>query len=123
MLGQKQAVVEEVKALLPNFVPYQDVALNLLTRDQLESLKVTIGTKIVNGDIEYGKDKNNVGETMAYARSMVMNHLKKARELNGNQSLSKGAASPKAPKVVDPFMGMNIDIMSDDMKALVESLV
>ena len=94
----------------------------MLTKDQLENLKAYIGNGIYNGDIEYSKDRLNAGEVFAYARSMVMNHLKKAKELNGNQIYGVGpaAAQSKAPKAL---AGIDMSLLTEDLKAFVDTLV
>src|ERR1035437_561921 len=84
MKGQKQAVVDLVKAHLPTFIPFKNIALVMLTKDQLEDIKRKIAEGIMDASIEYGK-LLIPSEVASYARSMTMNHLKKARELNGNQ--------------------------------------
>ena len=120
MIGQKKAVVDSVLTLLPGFVQYKDIALVMLTRSQLESLKTDIGLRICQGLIEYGKDKTNQAEVMSYARNMVMNHLKKAKELNGNAIYSKGTAvAAKEPK-----NNLNIDreLLTEDLKEFVDTL-
>src|ERR1035437_9771467 len=121
--SQKQAVVEAVQRLLPGFRPYQDIALVMLTKQQLESLKHEIGQDIYLGNIEYSKDTTNGTEVFAYARSLVMNWLKKGKELNGNQIYGVGpapaAASVKQPKAL---AALNVDLLSDDLKAFVETL-
>ena len=81
--GQKDAVVAEVKNQLPSFTPHKDNAILLLSSKQLDLIKTNIYNGIVNGLIEYSKSVTNTTEVRAYARSMVMNHLKKAKELNG----------------------------------------
>jgi hypothetical protein len=121
--GQKEAVVELVKACLPNFHPYKDIALISLSKDMLESIKYQVGCDIVHGNVEYGKDRGNHNEVMAYARSMVMNHLKKARELNGNQVYGKTSAVVQSSKQEKKLSTLNIDILPDDLKAYVKKLV
>lgn len=86
MTGQKQAVVNLVILYLPNFNKFMDRAILLLTNDQLEAIKNNIHHAIVTGTIEYSKDRTNIAEVKSYARSMVMNHLKKAKELNGGHA-------------------------------------
>ena len=122
MKGQKVAVVEKVKQLLPNFNPYKDIALVMLTNHQLELLKREIGDDILAGHIEYSKDNSDYTEVRAYARSMVMNHLKKAKELNGNQIYGVGVLSPtaKQPRVLTTI---NTEILSEDLKEFVKTLV
>jgi hypothetical protein len=91
----------------------------MLTNQQLESLKHEIGQGIYSGNIEYGKDRTNGSEVFAYARSMVMNHLKKAKELNGNQVYGVGPAQPKASKTSS---AIDMSILPDDLKAIVTAL-
>lgn len=122
MKGQKQAVVEAVQRMLPNLNLYKDIALVMLTQNQLESLKHEIGQGIYLGSIEYGKDRGNGPEVFSYARSMVMNHLKKAKELNGNQIYGVGPAvvQSKQPKAAK---GLNMDLLPEDLKTFVGTLV
>ncbi|CAM6003857.1 unnamed protein product [Sphagnum balticum] len=122
MKGQKQAVLEAVQRMLPNFNLYKDIALVMLTKTQLESLKFEIGSDISNGYIEYSKDSNNGPEVFAYARSMVMNHLKKAKELNGNQIYGVGPAAvqPRPPKALE---GLNKEILPEELREFISSLV
>jgi hypothetical protein len=120
MIGQKDAVVAQVRAYLGNtFTPYKDIALVMLSTELLESLKKNVAEMIINGTIEYSKDRANTAEVVAYARSMVMNHLKKAKELNGNQVYGVGPA--KEPKAIKS----NIDksILTPDLKEFVDTLV
>lgn len=99
MTGQKDAVIALVEKSLPNFNKYKDIALVMLSAAQLEQLKQDIGAQIMSGLVEYSKDKSNRAEVTTYARSMVMNHLKKAKELNGNVIYGGGVATPaKEPK-------------------------
>jgi hypothetical protein len=123
MKGQKEAVVELVRTYLPNFNLYKDIALVMLTRDQLEALKNEVACGILDGRIEYGKDRTKMDETRAYARSMVMNHLKKAKALNGNQIYGVGSAvvQPRQPRALTA--ALNKDILSEDLKAFVATLV
>lgn len=82
--GQKQAVIECVMSTLgPSFIKYKTNALSVLTNSQLENIKNTILQGILNNQIEYSKNTSNVLKVKSYVRSMIMNHLKKAPELNG----------------------------------------
>jgi hypothetical protein len=122
MKGQKQAVVEYVKQELPSFVPYKDIAIVMLTNQQLELIKRNIACDIINGNVEYSKEKTNSAEVHAYARSMVMNHMKKAKELNGNQIYGVGSAAAQL-KQSKASTEINTDILSDDLKTFVKTLV
>lgn len=127
--SQKDAVVEEVIKQLPTFVKYKDNALLLLTRSDLNLVKINIAHRILNGEISYGKDLSKPAEVHAYARSMVMNHLKKARELNGGSSYYQTRSiattvtqSPTLPKIKAP-KGVNLTLLPEELKELVLKLV
>lgn len=129
--SQKEAVIEEVLLTIPLFHKYQDVAIPNLSKQQLENIKTNIANGIINGLIEYSKDINNHAEVKSYARSMVMNHLKKARELNGGISYSSGTSSSNNPTTsparektakVAP-KGVNTDLLPEELKELAKSLV
>ena len=125
MKSQKQSVVDEVKAILQqNYSPSVNV-LTQLTPTELENVKINVTAGIRNGTIEYSKDRNNYGEVLRYARSMVMNHVKKARELNGGTSqITTTSSEPRvrstsnlAPK------GVDVSAIPEYMKDFVKKLV
>ncbi len=129
-LGQKEAVIAEVMAELPNFVKYQDNAILLLSAQQLETVKQSIYGGITTGVIEYSKDKTNLAEVRSYARSMVMNHLKKAKELNGGHSYVSNTSSPGSSttqtvrvKAKIAPKGVNPDLLPEELKEYVKTLV
>lgn len=127
MNGQKEAIINAIKKILPNFTVGVDNALILLSNIQLEQIKKEIKEGILNKTIAYSKDTTNLGEVTNYSRSCVMNHLKKAKELNGGFKMVTPAESgePKttrvkikeAPKGVDP------SLLPDDLKEFAKSLV
>ncbi len=139
MKKQKETVIEEVLLQLPNFVKYQDNAILLLSNQQLEDIKANILNGIVNGTIEYSKDPNNHAEVRTYARSMVMNHLKKAKELNGGHvyktvptastgDIDETGTSAYRPRTVRTKVklapkGVNPDILPEELKEFVKTLV
>jgi len=123
MKGQKQFVVEMVNSLIPGFVSGSDVALVMLTKDQLEYIKSTIGAAIISGDVEYGKDRTNSAECYAYARSMVMNHLKKAKELNGGQVYGKTTTQVETVKKNKALADINMELLPEDLAEFVQTLV
>lgn len=127
-LGQKEAVIAEVMVHLPNFQQRVDNAILLLSSAQLEAIKASIGAGILSGNIEYSKDLTNTSEVRTYARSMVMNHLKKAKELNGGHSYvsnpsSSGVSTTKTVRVKDVPKGVNLDLIPEELKDFVKSLV
>lgn len=129
--SQKQAVIDEVLSALPGFNINKDNALSHLTNTQLETIKSNIAHGIGNLVIDYGKDPHNTSEVRSYARSMVMNHLKKAKELNGgsqyiptttatstaNKTKSTSTNGPKMPK------GVDYDSLPDNLKEIATKLV
>lgn len=123
MKGQKEAVVELVKSHLPTFVPHKDMALVMLSKNQLEALKNEVACGMMDGTIDYGKDRTNHVEVRAYARSMVMNHLKKAKELNGNQVYGSTPAMVQSRNTEKKLSTLNVDILPDDLKAYIKTLV
>lgn len=129
MIKQKDAVVEKVKAVSPSFIPYQDNAILVLSSDQLEAVKTMITDGILAGTIEYSKDKTNFAEVRTYARSMVMNHIKKAKELNGNREYSPASSNSstssdeasqktvsKKSNEIRTLRGIKLDILSPELK-------
>lgn len=130
MKSQKEEVVDQVIAHLPTFNKYKDNAILLLTNQQLESIKSAVQLAIVSGLVDYSKDKTNLAEVRSYARSMVMNHLKKAKELNGGHSYVSNSAgtsssSPKTVRVKEKIApkGVNPDLLTDELKEYVKTLV
>jgi hypothetical protein len=117
MKGQKDAVVEKVKALLPGFIPYKTVALAVLSQAQLESLKQDITVSIMSGAVDYGKDRTIGSEVVPYARSMVMNHLKKCRELNGNVEYASTSSKVRV------IPGLTLELLPQDLQDYVRTLV
>lgn len=118
--GQKQSVVNAVLVVLPGFTQFKDIALVQLTAAQLEQLKQDIAAQIAQGTIEYSKDKDNRAEVIPYARSMVMNHLKKAKELNGNVTFAKGTAVAAAPP--KSHFPLNKDLLTQELKDYLEKI-
>lgn len=135
MKSQKQAVVDEVVSVLgSSFVLGKDNALSLLTNAQLESIKHNIASAIFNGTVAYSKSVANRSEVVAYARSMVMNHLKKAKELNGGATTKTNTPAtqttqqtPKASKLTHSKVrlpkGVNASLLSEEMIEVAASLV
>jgi hypothetical protein len=129
-IGQKEAVIKDVITLLPNFRKGVDNALLLLSSTQLELLKAAIYGGIFSGAIEYSKDRNNQVEVRAYARSMTMNHLKKAKELNGGHSYTSNPSSgnnatPRTVRVKEKIYpkGVNPDLLPEELREFAKTLV
>lgn len=123
MKGQKQAVVDEVLKCLPGFRLNHDIALVMLSSGELEAIKQAVGIGIFNGTIEYGKSTAVKTEVMAYARSMVMNHMKKAKELNGNQVYGKTKVDIEVQKKNEKLATVDMENLPDDLKTYVRSIL
>jgi len=124
MKGQKAAVIDEVLVQLPNFVKYKEKAILALSNTQLEAVKENVRAGIQSGLIEYSKSLSDIGEVRTYARSMVMNHLKKAKELNGNMIPGQAGSGPKAVKLKDPTSkGVDLAILDDDFQEYLQKLM
>ena len=137
--GQKEAVIEQVLFHLPHFVKGQDNAMTMLSHAQLEAIKGQIRNDIHSGLIDYSKDASNLSEVQTYARSMVMNHLKKAKELNGGQSYvptntnvsTSTISAPstlstprvKQQKVREAPKGVETSLLTPELKEYAKSLV
>lgn len=129
-MTQKEAVIAEVLSHLPNFVKYKDNALLLLSSRQLEVIKASIHGGIITGVIEYSKDRTNQAEVRSYARSMVMNWLKKGKELNGGHTYISNPSSSSATSIPTVRVkakiapkGVNPDLLPEELREYVKSLV
>ena len=130
--GQKESVIEEVMLVLPNFKKFTDNAILLLSSQQLENIKANILNSIINGVIEYSKDPTNHNEVRTYARSMVMNHIKKAKELNGGHSFTSNTGASSNIRSVQRIVrtklniapkGVNVDLLPEELKEYIKNLV
>lgn len=98
MKGQKEAVVEYIKAfgyIVPDKV--------VLAHNHYEAIVDKVVQDIVNGIVSYGKDKTRMYDIRKYVRSMVKNHLNKASELNG------GAYTPSSKKATPKEESPSLD--------------
>ena len=120
MKKQKQAVIDEVKAFIPSFRPFLDNALTLLTKTQVDTIKNAIYQGIINGSIDYSKDRTNQHEVLTYARGMVMNHLKKTRELTGGTF--GPVATKKRSKSKLAIDNIQVDSLPEELKEYVDRL-
>lgn len=129
-MGQKEAVVSEVIAHIPTFRKNVDNAILMLTSTQLEMIKSRIYGMILTGLVEYSKDITNTVEVRSYARSMVMNHIKKAKELNGghsftsnlNSNSNKAFRTIRVKEKIAP-KGVNPDLLPQELAEYAKTLV
>lgn len=122
MIGQKEAVVNFVKEALGDDFG-KAAALNALSPQQLRDVKARIASGIMGGTISYGKNPADVKEVTSYASSMTMNHLKKARELNGGSIGSSSITKSISRKTAAQRRGIVVDNMPDYLKTMTESLL
>ena len=118
MKSQKTAVIDEVLVQIPSFLKFKDKAILSLNNTQLEAVKDAVTYGIQQGHIEYSKDRLNLHETRTYARSMVANHIRRAKELNGNMIPGQSSVGGvKALKLKDPkHKGIDMSLLPDDFK-------
>ncbi len=115
--SQKDAVVEAVlREMGDSYDPSEACAAKLL-EGQLERIYKEIETGIMNGEISYSKELIEK-EVRSYSRSMTMNHLKKAKELNGGGSYkpNPGAARRVNTNIVN---GVNLSLLSQEIQDFV----
>lgn len=85
-ISQKEAVVNEVKAILGgNFDP-SIPAKGQLSDDQMDTLRSNIVAGILSGAISFTKEIVDHKEITRYVSGMVSNHFRKAKELNGGNA-------------------------------------
>jgi hypothetical protein len=123
--SQKDAVVQLVKAKLgSNFTEFKDDALAMLTQTQLDEIKREVYEGLINGVISYGKDLSKTSEVLSYARSVTMNHLKKAKELNGN-SIRQHATTTSSRTMTTKklYNGIDMSMLPEDLKNEIKSVL
>lgn len=86
-ISQKQAVVEAVEAILgSNFVLGETVVAEVLTKEQKIEVRALVAESILNGTVACNKDLDDPKAIGKYVNSMVDNHIRKAKNLNGNNT-------------------------------------
>ena len=121
---QKDFVVDQVKTILGSrFIPGTTFAITALTHSELELIKERTYAAILSGNVEYSKDVSNLAEVRTYSRSMVMNHLKKAKELNGNMVYSSSTNAAPAAKVPKKQKGIDTALLPQELQEYVRNLV
>lgn len=84
-IGQKQAVVNAVAEVLgSSFVSGTTVARDLLTAEQLSSVRESVFSGIMAGSVAFSKPLADSAAVRRYVNGMIDNHLRKASELNGS---------------------------------------
>lgn len=114
-ISQKEAVVNFTLKILEctTFKSGVDNALTYLTNLDLEKIKDQVYNGIMAGQIQYGKALSSA-EVRSYSRSVTMNHLKKAKELNGGVTKTTTQAVSKGPKPAKSII--NLSSIPTDLK-------
>lgn len=101
--SQKAAVVAAVEEILgDSFVSGTTIVKEVITSDQLSSLREQILTGILGGSIAYNGDRSDAKAVSRYVNGMIDNHFRKAKELNGGMKYavktvtgSRGSRDPQ----------------------------
>jgi hypothetical protein len=101
-VSQKQAVLNEVQAILGSSFDRSMPARDQLSESELVLLRSNIANGIINGVIEYSKDID-AKEVAKYVSSMISNHFRKAKELNGNAQYKPDSSGTRSsdPELVE----------------------
>lgn len=84
---QVDAVVETVKSVLgPTFQEGKDDARLFLTKGLLNQVYESIYSGIMSGTINFKGDTDNTVAVKNYVRSLVSNHLRRSKKLNGGKN-------------------------------------
>lgn len=87
MMKQKDAVVIAVtKVLGEDFTVGTTVVKDVITKDQKSEVRGIVLQGILDGEVAYNKDLADEKAIGRYVNSMVDNHFRKAKELNGGST-------------------------------------
>ena len=92
-ISQKEAVVNEVKNILGAKYDPSRPSKELLTSSELYLIRDNIVKDIIAGKVGYSGLTNNTVELNRYVYGMICNHLKKAKELNGDITYKPSSSS------------------------------
>jgi len=95
MKKQVNAVIDEVKSILGSTYDINVQATDVLSQDDIKTIKANILQGLTNGDIEYKGDVNDSKKLAVYANGLVINHLRKCKALNGNITYTPSGTGPK----------------------------
>jgi hypothetical protein len=83
-IGQKQSVINAVSEVLgSSFVPSSTIVRDVITSEQLESVRQLVFAGIISGSVAFGKSTEDEKLVRRYVNGMVDNHFRKSPELNG----------------------------------------
>lgn len=119
-IGQKEAVINAVASILGNQYEAGINARDLLSADQISSVKEAVTQGILNGSVSFSKPTNDDKVVRRYVAGLVDNHLRKAKELNGGVKYSAATTrGPRTTKAEKPAKSAGSDI---DMSVLPSDL-
>jgi len=83
-ISQCQAVIDAVSTILGDtFVEGETNAKKVLTSEQLSSVADEVTNGIMGGTVSFGKATEDEKSVRNYVVSMISNHLRKSKKLNG----------------------------------------
>ena len=87
MIKQKQAVVDAVATVLGgDFTPGTTVVKDAISKEQKSEIRSLVFAGIMDGTVGFNGSLDDEKEISRYVNSMVDNHFRKAKELNGGNT-------------------------------------
>jgi hypothetical protein len=122
-VSQKQAVVDGIKNLLgSSYDPSQSVK-NQITSTQMVFLRDSIVNDIVSGVVAYKGATSDMPKVKSYVSSLISNHIRKAKELNGGSSYSPAFTKNTSSSTNKTTKGkVKNDQVLSDLKVLLSTL-
>ena len=118
METQKQAVIRLVKEILGGLYDSSVDTKTQLTKADRETIRQGVLKGIQEGTIKYDRKDENIKQTSRYVGGMIKNHLRKAKELNGN---SKYTAKKKEDNTKVGNFNINEEVIPDDLKDIADA--
>jgi hypothetical protein len=100
-ITQKNAVLNEVKAVLGANFDSSLPAKDQLTADQLNIIRNNIFDGIVNGTISFNGVNYTDEQIKRYVSGMISNHFRKAKELNGGEQYAPQINRSRDEQVIE----------------------
>ena len=122
-IGQKDAVINAVASILGDRYEAGINARELLSADEITSVKNTVANAILSGSVSYSKDTSDEKAVRRYVAGLVDNHLRKAKELNGGVKYSatttRGPRASKAAKAPsNPTNDIDMSVLPSDLQSV-----
>lgn len=122
-VSQKQAVIDGIKNLLgSSYDPSQPVK-DQIKPIQLTALKNSISNDIAAGLIAYKGVTSDAPKVKSYVSSLISNHMRKAKELNGGSAYVPTTSRPASTGNTKVAKGkVKNDQVLSDLKVLLSTL-